>query len=439
MGHWKNALSELITPTIVGLIVWGLFGRVAALVIFGLYLSTLLIFHNVYLSKFRAWLLNPTVDNVPTATGVWDYLFTRLVRLLKQQRTSEIALTKALDRFQKGAQALPDGVIFLDRSNAITWCNPKAEEFFEISLERDRGVQLSYLFRQPKFREYLVSRDHDEPYILRLSRNNVSRVIAIQIVPYGSAQKLLLARDVTTGEKLETMRRDFIANVSHELRTPLTVIQGYLETFEDEEMRDEETLKRGIELMSDQSSRMTRLVSDLLTLSKLETSSDSLKEDYIDIPALLKNLESESNALSAGKHQLIFSVDANLCLIGREEEIRSAFANLVSNAIRYSPNGGNIKITWGTVDNHPTFSCRDSGIGIERQHIERLTERFYRIDKSRSRETGGTGLGLAIVKHIANRHSADLVIKSRLGEGSSFSLRFPPTRETPTRNQPANK
>jgi two-component system phosphate regulon sensor histidine kinase PhoR len=266
----------------------------------------------------------------------------------------------------------------------------------------------------------------------------VSRVIAIQIVPYGSAQKLLLARDVTTGEKLETMRRDFVANVSHELRTPLTVIQGYLETFEDEEMRDAETLKRGIELMSDQSSRMTRLVSDLLTLSKLETSSDSLKEDYIDIPALLKNLESESNALSAGKHQLIFSVDANLCLIGIEEEIRSAFANLVSNAIRYSPNGGNIKITWGTVDNHPTFSCRDSGIGIERQHIERLTERFYRIDKSRSRETGGTGLGLAIVKHIANRHSADLVIKSRLGEGSSFSLRFPPTRETPTRNQPAN-
>jgi two-component system phosphate regulon sensor histidine kinase PhoR len=438
LGHWKNALSELITPTIVGLIVWGLFGKVAALVIFGLYLSALLIFHYVHLSKFRAWLLDPTVDNIPTATGVWDYLFTRLVRLLKQQRASEITLTKALDRFQRGAQALPDGVIFLDRSNAITWCNPKAEEFFEISLERDRGVQISYLFRQPKFREYLLSRDHDEPYILRLSRNNISRVIAIQIVPYGSAQKLLLARDITSGERLETMRRDFIANVSHELRTPLTVIQGYLETFEDEDMRDAETLTRGIELMSDQSSRMTRLVSDLLTLSKLETSSDSLKEDYIDIPALLNSLESESIALSAGKHQLTFSVDASLCLIGREEEIRSAFANLVSNAIRYSPDGGNIEITWSTVDSHPTFSCKDSGLGIEQQHIERLTERFYRIDKSRSRETGGTGLGLAIVKHIANRHAADLVIKSRLGDGSIFSLRFPPTRETPARNQPAS-
>jgi two-component system phosphate regulon sensor histidine kinase PhoR len=170
----------------------------------------------------------------------------------------------------------------------------------------------------------------------------------------------------------------------------------------------------------------------------LETSSDSLKEDYIDIPALLNSLESESIALSAGKHQLTFSVDASLCLIGREEEIRSAFANLVSNAIRYSPDGGNIQITWSTVDSHPTFSCKDSGLGIEQQHIERLTERFYRIDKSRSRETGGTGLGLAIVKHIANRHAADLIIKSRLGDGSIFSLRFPPTRETPARNQPAS-
>lgn len=243
------------------------------------------------------------------------------------------------------------------------------------------------------------------------------------MIPFGNEQSLLLARDITEREQLEVTRRDFVANISHELRTPLTVIQGFLETFEDNPADDPELLTRGVKLMSDQSHRMNRLITDLLALSRLETS-ESPEEEVINMFRLIQSISAEAKALSTKNHIVDVQAANDLNILGSEEEIRSALSNLVSNAVRYSPNGGTISIKWTLVDNEPVFSCQDQGVGIAPEHLSRLTERFYRVDKSRSQETGGTGLGLAIVKHIVNRHNAKLKITSEPNKGSQFSIQF---------------
>jgi two-component system phosphate regulon sensor histidine kinase PhoR len=284
------------------------------------------------------------------------------------------------------------------------------------------------LIRQTAFRTFLKKEATSEPSTIQLTGGRVQRYVSLQIVSFGQNQKLLLAQDVTNREKLDTTRRDFIANVSHELRTPLTVIQGYLETFEEDPTEDPELLARGIELMSDQSRRMNRLVEDLLTLSRLETS-DALQEETINVSGMLSAISHEAEALSKSNHRVHLDIEDGLDLIGSQDEIRSALTNLVSNAIRYSPNGGDINLCWYSNSDKAVFSCKDQGVGIDTQHIDRLTERFYRVDKSRSRETGGTGLGLAIVKHVLNRHGATLTISSVPGEGSTFSAIFPESRK----------
>jgi two-component system phosphate regulon sensor histidine kinase PhoR len=247
-------------------------------------------------------------------------------------------------------------------------------------------------------------------------------------VPYGDRQTLVISRDVTDLERVETMRRDFIANVSHELRTPLTVLCGFLETIADAAGGDGELLRRSLPLMTEQSRRMQRLVEDLLTLSRLESSHDPPREEEIDVPELVRALHADALALSAGRHRVLLDVATGDRLLGAGEELRSAFGNLVSNAVRYTPDRGEVEIAWRREGPELVFSVRDSGIGIAAQHIPRLTERFYRVDRSRSRETGGTGLGLAIVKHVLNRHQGRLEIASEPGRGSTFSAVFPRER-----------
>ena len=379
------------------------------------------------LSFFHDWIADPDTSKVPDKTGLWDRVFRSFIQLQKKQKISEAALNRTLDRFEKGAKALPDAVIFLDNTNRILWCNPKAEEYFQLRLSRDKGFQIDYLIRQTAFRTFLKKEASSEPSTIQLAGGRVQRYVSLQIVSFGQNQKLLLAQDVTDREKLDTTRRDFIANVSHELRTPLTVIQGYLETFEEDPTEDPELLARGIELMSDQSRRMNRLVEDLLTLSRLETS-DALQDETINVSSMLSAISHEAEALSKSNHRVHLDIEDGLDLIGAQDEIRSAFTNLVSNAIRYSPNGGDINLRWYSSSDTAIFSCKDQGVGIDTQHIDRLTERFYRVDKSRSRETGGTGLGLAIVKHVLNRHGATLNISSVPGEGSMFSAIFPKSR-----------
>jgi two-component system phosphate regulon sensor histidine kinase PhoR len=247
-------------------------------------------------------------------------------------------------------------------------------------------------------------------------------------VPYGDRDKLLLSRDITRWERMETTRRDFVANVSHELRTPLTVLGGFLETLSDMREPDPDMLRRSLQLMSEQSTRMQRLVEDLLTLSKLEGAQNPLRDEFADLPEIVRSLFREAQALSGGRHRFSLRIEHHDGLKGSAEELRSALSNLISNAVRYTPEGGEIEVSWCKRDAEPVFAVRDTGIGIEPHHVPRLTERFYRVDRSRSRATGGTGLGLAIVKHVLSRHQARLEVESEPGKGSTFSVVFPSAR-----------
>ncbi|HUU73668.1 MAG TPA: phosphate regulon sensor histidine kinase PhoR [Burkholderiales bacterium] len=428
MRLWSRPLSSVLVLCAAALLSWPMFGATAALCLLSAGLLILLLHHIHNLSLLHYWLREPSANTMPNGTGSWEYIFWHMVRLLKRQRASAFSLSKALERFERAGEALPDAVVLLAEDDRISWCNPRAEAYFGLRLERDRGAQITYLLRQPQLSTYLHSSATSEPLTLYLLGQGGERAVSIQLVPYGNSQKLLLGRDVTRWERLETTRRDFIANVSHELRTPLTVVHGFLETLEQEPAADPVFLARGIKLMSEQTVRMTRLVNDLLTLSRLENSNYSAADDKVNVPGLLESLQQEAMALSGGRHTIRTEIRCDDWLLGSMDELRSAFGNLVTNAVHYTQQGGTIELIWERTNGNPAFTVRDDGIGIESHHLGRLTERFYRVDKSRSRETGGTGLGLAIVKHVTNRHQGQLVIDSTPGEGSTFSITFPDTR-----------
>jgi two-component system phosphate regulon sensor histidine kinase PhoR len=259
--------------------------------------------------------------------------------------------------------------------------------------------------------------------------------LSVQLIPYGEAQKLLLSRDVTRLERVETMRRDFVANVSHELRTPLTVLAGFLETVQELEL-DARRTRDYVNLMAEQARRMQRIVDDLLALSALESSPEPSLEERVDMEGVLARVKADADALSGGRHHIMLEATEGYDLAGAENEIASALGNLVSNAVRYTPPGGSVNVAWRASSSGAEFVVEDTGIGIEPQHIARLTERFYRVDRGRSRETGGTGLGLAIVKHALARHQAGLEIQSEPGKGSRFTVRFPARRVIPAAIQP---
>jgi two-component system phosphate regulon sensor histidine kinase PhoR len=319
--------------------------------------------------------------------------------------------------------------VILDADNRIEWCNDTAESHFDLDVEIDVGQPVINLMRQPEFVAYVESGEYLQPLELRSTRGG-GAVFSVQIIPYGDAQKLLLSRDVTRLDKLETMRRDFVANVSHELRTPLTVLSGFLETIKELQL-DPQRSRDYLNLMAEQSKRMERIVDDLLTLSTLESAPNPSLDERVPVVPLLERLRIDGVALSGGKHRIVVDAEAGFDLLGAESEIASAFGNLVTNAIRYTPDGGEVRITWRASADEAEFAVIDSGIGIAPEHIPRLTERFYRVDRGRSRATGGTGLGLAIVKHVLSRHQATLDITSEAGKGSRFVARFPARRIVP--------
>lgn len=417
---WRLALIAAGTA-----LVWAVFGQLAALVLFGLsaLVYTSHLFYNTAL--LRAWLRRPEAYDIPDSLGIWSEIFSRLYRMLKLSRQSTTRIARELDRFQQAGAALPDGIAILNESDEIEWCNPVAQKHFAIDIERDRGQPISYLVRQPDFVEHL-SASSSEPLVLRDWRGS-GLTLAVQVVPYGDAQKLIISRDITQLERAETVRRDFVANVSHELRTPLTVVSGFLETLQDMERGDSKMLSRSIHLMREQTARMQRLVEDLLTLSRLE-SGQPLHEEPVDLPTMVRGLHREAEHMSKRSHRISVRVESAFWLRGSETELHSALHNLVINAVRYTPAEGEIKIAWETRGAEGVFSVEDTGPGIEAVHIPRLTERFYRVDKSRSREGGGTGLGLAIVKHVLQRHQARLEIQSEPGKGSCFCAHFPKQR-----------
>lgn len=376
------------------------------------------------------WAGCPLGTPTPSASGAWGAAFEALHRRARLASAERERATEELARFRRAAEALPDGVIILDGHRAIEWMNLQAEACLGLKASVDTGSRITHLLREPEFLEYLDSPDHRGVPLELHTQRNPGRSLQIQAAPFAAGRTLLLVRDVTQLQKLATMRRDFVANVSHELKTPLTVTLGFVETAL-EALNDTppQEIAQYLQTAAEQAQRMQQLIDDLLTLSSLETDSPPPLEDPVDAGDLLTDIRREVEALSAGRHRIVLENRGPRGLLGSAGELRSAFANLAGNAVRYSPQGGEILLSWRPEgDGGARFSVTDTGIGIAREHLPRLTERFYRVDRGRSREAGGTGLGLAIVKHVLERHQAELQIESEPGKGSSFSVVFPPHR-----------
>ena len=447
--HW-NAFWLLLSLIVICLVGWFAADLKTALIIFSAGISVYLASHLYWLHQLSRWLKKPEIKTIPNGSGVWEDVFSELYNEQRRHIRSKTQLSSALGRFRHAASALPDGVVVLNSDNKIEWCNPPAESQLGLDLNQDEAQPIQYLVRNGDFVAYLQSQDYLESIKIRswsnteLSPEHKTEIILeIQLVPFGTKQKLLICRDVTSLEKIEVMRRDFIANVSHELRTPLTVVGGFLETLTDMEGAVLPSTRPYFAMMQEQTGRMRGIIEDLLTLSQIESNAQHPENNEIDMSKLLNMIQNDAKALSqtlsntneTGQLQqqnITLDFDVNLNIIGASDELYSALSNLVSNAVRYTPHDGRIIISWYLEEKLgqkiAVFSVKDSGIGIEQQHIDRLTERFYRVDRSRSRATGGTGLGLSIVKHILTRHQAKLEIKSVINEGSIFSVIFPKER-----------
>ena len=424
---WFRLSVPIVFGTVLALLLWGMFSATVALLFMLLALLLMMAHHAWQLFKLVRWLQDAHIETIPEAGGIWDEAFSRLYKMVKQHKQTKLELAAELQHIEQAAAALPEGVAILNEANRIEWCNPLAQQHFDLDAERDFMQDITYLVRQPEFVEYLLGANFSEPLVMRPARHD-DMVLSIKLISYGENKRLMISRDITQLERIEAMRRDFVANVSHELRTPLTVVNGYVENLQDMPDLRQESARHALQLMAGQTQRMKNLVADLLTLSRLENDRSPLLEETVDIAALLNEIYQEGQVLSGGSHSVRLELLSGAGLLGNREEVRSAFGNLLSNAIRYTPEGGTILLRWAERDGQPTFAVQDSGIGISPQHIPRLTERFYRVDRSRSRETGGTGLGLAIVKHIAIRHQAKLEISSEEGKGSTFTLVFPAKR-----------
>jgi two-component system phosphate regulon sensor histidine kinase PhoR len=384
------------------------------------------LWHLAQLDALARWASGPLEDPVPEGRGTWALAYGALYRRVRLRSARQRDLRLALDRFVSGAEALPEGVVVLDAVNRIQWANPRAQVHLGVELRKDAGAPIVNLVRQPAFAQYLASGDFSEPVIVE-SQREAAMTLSIQIVPFGVEEKLLMSRDITRLEAVARLRRDFIANVSHELKTPLTVLSGFLETLADMRL-EERQRQRYLALMAEQAQNMQRLVDDLLTLSALESEASVLQETEFAIVPLLLQVSADAKALSAGRHEITLNIGDQAKVLGSRDELASAFGNLVSNAVRYTPDGGRIALDWRVSADGGEFTIADTGIGIAAEHIPRLTERFYRVDRSRSRATGGTGLGLAIVKHVLIRHQADLLIDSAPAQGSRFTVRLPARR-----------
>jgi two-component system phosphate regulon sensor histidine kinase PhoR len=375
-----------------------------------------------YLQKLGEWLEHPQETRLPDGWGAWTEAFARLYHLRRDDKKHQAELTEWLARFRQAMHLLPEGVAIMDDVLFLEWCNPALERHLGLTMERDKGLRVTNLVRHPDFIDYIILGRYEQPLTLAFR----GRKIECRIIPFENRRQILVTHDATDTERIEAMRRDFIANASHELRTPLTVIVGFLEIAMGDPGLDVTTRMAHLSLMTEQAQRMQRLIQDMLTLSRLESDEFPLKRERVDIKLLVESIAAEARALSGGRHTIEVAVDGP-DVMGSMEELRSAFANLASNAVRYSPNGGTIRLAWSRGPDALAFAVTDCGIGIDPEHIPRLTERFYRVDKSRSRETQGTGLGLAIVKHVLLRHGGKLTITSQPGKGSTFAATLPNT------------
>lgn len=383
-----------------------------------------IIWHYYYLKILNNWLWNSKSTVLPHGKLEWEHAFIGIHNMQQRHRKRRKSLASVISRFREGSEALPDAVVVFHESGEIIWCNRLAQFQLGFKWPVDSGDNITNLIRNPLFVEHLKSNSYDQPLDLT-SPVNADKTLEFRVMPYAKNQRILIVRDVTSYRQLHEQRRQFVANVSHELRTPLTVLQGYIEILS---MQSEEGTrqKKTINVLEQQTTRMCSLVEQLMTLSKIEGAASIDLDVEVNVPALLKQIENEAETLGKKKNlQINFSIDAKLHLLGDELQLRSAMANLIYNAVNYTPKNGAIKVIWRTCENGAYFCVMDNGDGIAPEHILHLTERFYRVDESRSRDTGGSGLGLSIVKHALSHYDSELNIESNLGEGSQFSFIIP--------------
>ena len=376
--------------------------------------------------RLIAWLRGSQEGTAPRDAGLWGELAYRIERSIRLRELRAVQGHEKLTQFLSAIEASPNGVMLLDAGDQIEWCNSVAADHFGLDPQRDRRQRVTNLVRAPAFVSYLQTGRFDEA--IQMPDPRGQRSLSVLVRGYGDGLRLVLSQDTTERERSDGMRRDFVANVSHEIRTPLTVLAGFIETMANLPLTEVER-KRVLVLMTQQAARMATLVSDLLTLAQLEGSPRPTADRWVPLAPLFAQVAVDAKLLSAGRHTLAFPAVVEVQIAGAANELLSAITNLVTNAVRYTPEGGRIELGWRVLnDGAGEIAVTDTGPGIAREHLPRLTERFYRVDGSRSRDTGGTGLGLSIVKHVVQRHGGELDIQSEVGQGSMFRLMFPAAR-----------
>ena len=420
--NWKFYAGRSLASLVLLALVGAVFGRPILVLEIGLlgYVAWNLV--NVW--RLYGWLQKPQED-VPESHGLWADIFDSIRAIDKEKALEQSRYRNMIAEFQSLTNALPDATLVIDAHDNITWCNDTAVSLLGLRVPEDLGQAVTNLIRGPDFTDWLALPDRAKRRLEIPSPVDENRWLHVTSVPFQQNQSLVVLRDITEIHNVEKVRRDFVANISHELRTPVTVLLGYLEMLRGHEARD---VAESVERMHGQTLQMKALLDDLLELSRLQSDEIQGDESEIDMPAMLGQLREQAEEISRGRHTIEFDIDPGLRLVGVAPDLESAFRNLIVNAIRYTPDGGTIKARWRDSEDGPSFSVKDTGIGIPKRDLPRLTERFYRVGSDRARHSGGTGLGLAIVKHVMNAHKARLVIRSELGAGSEFTCVFPSER-----------